>query len=639
MKHLILGTAGHIDHGKTTLIQKLTGTDTDRLEEEQKRGISIDLGFSSFELEDEGIELGIIDVPGHEKFVKNMLAGAGGVDLALLVVAADEGFMPQTEEHLNILELLGVEKGVVAITKADTVEEEWLELVKEDTKDNLSGTFLEEAALIPVSGVTGAGIERLVEELKKIAKEMEPKDKDDNIYYPLDRAFSIDGFGTVVTGTLMAGKLKEGDRAIIYPQEKEVEVKNLHVHGEAVEKAVAGQRVGTNLADVEVDEISRGDILAEPYTLAPTTLMDVKLKLLPDAPLSLEQNERLRIHLGAKEVFGRIDILNKETIYPGEEGYVQLRLEESMVAYYNQPFVIRRYSPVVTIGGGRVLLPKCGKHKRFDDRALSKLQIQEQGSDLERVETIIQDYKQTVKPKNLMIETGLTVEKIQHKCAKLAEEDKIFRFTTGQQTSYLHCNVYNLLQDQVVKALKEYHRQHHLRWGRPKEEVRSQLQVELSKQEYDQFLDSLEEEKVIEIKKADIKLKEHEIKLTEQEEGLKNRIEDEFRQNSFMPPTLQELQQEFEVEGELTKDLFHLLVQEERLKRINAEIYLHYEALNEARERLKGFLADKEEITLAEYRDLLDSSRKYTLPLLNYFDQQGLTKRIGDKRILVGESV
>ncbi|ADL13766.1 selenocysteine-specific translation elongation factor [Acetohalobium arabaticum] len=634
MKHLILGTAGHIDHGKTTLIQKLTGADTDRLAEEQERGISIDLGFTSFELEDEGIELGIIDVPGHEKFVKNMLAGAGGIDLALLVVAADEGFMPQTEEHLNILELLGVEEGVVALTKVDTVEEEWLELVKEDTKDNLAGTFLEEAALVPVSGVTGTGIEKLIAELTEIAKGMEPKNQDDNVYYPLDRSFSIDGFGTVVTGTLMAGKLQEGDKGIIYPQQEEVEVKNLHVHGEAVEEAVAGQRVGTNLADVDVDDISRGDILAEPHTLDSTTLMDVKLELLPDAPLSLEQNERLRIHLGAKEVFGRISILNKETIYPGEEAYVQLRLEESMVAYYNQPFVIRRYSPVVTVGGGRVLLPRCGKHKRFNSELLSKLQIQEEGSDLERIEVVIQDYKQTVKPKDLMIEIGLTVDEIKDKCVKLVEKNKIFKFTTGQQVSYLHYNVYSRLKDQVVEALKEYHRQYHLRWGRAKEEVRSQLQFELSKQEYDQFLSSLEEEGVIEIKKADIKLTEHEIKLTEQEEELKNRIEDEFRNNSFMPPTLPELQQKFEVEEELIEDLFDLLVCKGRLKRINAEIYLHYETLNEARERLKDFLADNGEITLAEYRDLLDSSRKYTLPLLNYFDQQGVTKRVGDKRIL-----
>lgn len=635
MKHLILGTAGHIDHGKTTLIQELTGANTDRLEEEEKRGISIDLGFTSFELEDEEIELGIIDVPGHEKFVKNMLAGAGGIDLALLVVAADEGFMPQTKEHLNILELLGIEQGVVAITKVDTVEEEWLELVKDDIKDKLEGTFLEEAALVPVSGVTGTGVEELVVELKRVAKELEPKDQDDNIYYPIDRAFSIDGFGTVVTGTLMAGKLKAGDKGIIYPQEQEVEVKNLHVHEEEVKEAVAGQRVGTNLANADVDDISRGDILAEPQTLDPTTLMDVKMELLADAPLSLHHNDRLRIHLGAKEVFGRISILNKESIYPGEEAFVQLRLEEPMVAYYNQPFVIRRYSPVVTVGGGRVLIPKCGKHKRFDDQLLSNLKVQEQGTDLERIEAIMKDQERTFKPENLVIETGLTVDEITDKCEKSVTNGNIFKFAVGQQTSYVHCNSYSFLKDQVVKSLKEYHRRHHLRWGRSKEEVRSQLQFELSKQEYDEFLARLEEEEVIEIREADIKLKEHEIELNKQEEELKDRIEDRFRTSPFKPPTLQKLKTGFEVEEKLIEDLFNLLVRKDILKRIDAETYLHFESLNKARKILKDFLADNEGITLAEYRDLLDSSRKYTLPLLNYFDQQGLTKRVGDKRILV----
>ncbi|MBM7624358.1 selenocysteine-specific translation elongation factor [Sporohalobacter salinus] len=635
MKHLILGTAGHIDHGKTTLIQKLTGENTDRLKEEQNRGISIDLGFTSFELEDEEIELGIIDVPGHEKLVKNMLAGAGGIDLALLVVAADEGFMQQTKEHLNILELLGVEAGIVAITKVDMVEEEWLELVKDDIRDKLAGTFLEEAALVSVSGVTGTGIEKLIGELGQVARGLEPKDQDDNIYYPLDRAFSIDGFGTVVTGTLMAGSLKPGDKGIIYPQEKEVEVRNLHVHGESVQEAVAGQRVGTNLANVDVDDISRGDILATPDTLAPTTLMDVKIELLSDAPLSLEHNDRLRIHLGAKEVFGRISILNKDAIYPGEEAYVQLRLEEPMVAYYNQPFVIRRYSPMVTIGGGRVLLSECGKHQRFDDELLTKLEIQEQGSDLERVGVIMQGREQTVNPKDLVIETGLTIDEITDKCEELVAEGRTFKFTVGQQSSYLHCNDYNLLKEQILKNLRDYHHQHHLRWGQAKEEVRSQLQFELSKQEYDDFLASLEDERIIEINKANIKLKKHEIKLNEEEKELKDRIENEFRNNSFMPPTLQELKEELEVDEELVEDLFDLLVRKDILKRIDAETYLHYKALDEAKEMLKDFLADNESITLADYRDLLESSRKYTLPLLNYFDQQGLTKRVGDKRILV----
>lgn len=634
MKHLILGTAGHIDHGKTTLIQELTGSDTDRLEEEQDRGISIDLGFASLELNNE-VELGIIDVPGHEKFIKNMLAGAGGVDLVLLVVAGDEGVMPQTMEHLNILELLGVEKGVVAITKIDLVEKEWLELVQEDIRENLAGTFLEDAQLIPVSGVTGAGVNDLREELERLAASSETKGKDDNLYLPIDRAFSVAGFGTVITGTLMAGKVEKGSKGVIYPQQKEVEIRDIQVHNESVTEAVAGQRTGVNLTGVEVDEIERGDILALPGTLKSTTLIDTKLELLPEAPLSLEHNDRIRIHLGAKEVFGRISILDKEIIYPGEAAYVQLRLEESMVGQYGQNFVIRRYSPMVTIGGGEVLNPDPTKHKRFAENVISRLEIQEDGTVLERIELAVQDHKRTVKPADLIIRTGLTVEEIQDKCEALAKDGKLIKFNIGREISYLHQADYASLKEQVVTALKEYHRKHHLRWGRPKEEIRSQLNIELNKQEYDQFLTNLAEEEIIEIKEAKIRLQDHQIELSSQEEEIKEKIETKFKQERFMPPTLKKLKNELDAKSELIEELFDLLIREDILKRIDAEIYFHHQALAEAEDKLKEFLQSHQQITIGEYRDLLDSSRKYILPLLNYFDQEGITKRVGDKRVLV----
>lgn len=633
MKHLILGTAGHIDHGKTTLIQKLTGSNTDRLDEEQDRGISIDLGFASLELNNE-VELGIIDVPGHEKFVKNMLAGAGGVDLALLVVDADEGVMPQTREHLNILELLGVELGVVAITKVDLVEEEWLELVKEDIKENLTGTFLEDANLVSVSGVTGTGIDDLVMELERLSEKIEPKKQNNNLYLPIDRVFSVAGFGTVVTGTLIAGKLEKGAQVVIYPQQKEVEVRDIQVHNESVEQAVAGQRTGVNLTGVDVDEISRGDILALPKTLEPTTLIDAKLKLLPEAPLSLEHNDRVRIHLGAREVFGRLSILDQEAIYPGSEAYVQLRLEEPVVGYYNQCFVIRRYSPMITIGGGKVLVSNPGKHRRFDDKVISKLKIQEQGSDLERIELAAGDFARPVTPRDLLIKTGLTEGEIKSKCEELVAQEKLIKFDSGRETSYLFENAYVSLKKQVLKALKTYHREYHLRWGRPKEEVRKQLDIELTKQEYDQFLSDLATEGMIEIQGAVMKLSEHQIELAPKEEALKEEIETEFIQELFMPPTLKKLKSELEAKEELITELFDLLVREGVLKRVDAEIYFHHRALEKAEEKLKEFLQSQKEITIGEYRDLLESSRKYTLPLLNYFDQEGVTKRIGDKRVL-----
>jgi selenocysteine-specific elongation factor len=633
MKHLILGTAGHIDHGKTTLIQKLTGRNTDRLNEEQDRGISIDLGFASLVLDDE-VELGIIDVPGHEKFVKNMLAGAGGVDLALLVVAGDEGVMPQTLEHLNILELLGVELGVVAITKVDLVEKEWLELVKEDIKEKLEGTFMETAPLVPVSGVTGEGIDLLKDQLKEISDQLEFKGENENLYLPIDRVFSVDGFGTVITGTLMAGELERGERVVISPQKKEVEVRDIQVHNDSVDKAVAGQRTGVNLNGVEVDEISRGDILAEPGSLEPATLMDAKLELLSGAPLSLQHNDRVRIHLGAKEVFGRISILDSEEIYPGGAAYVQLRLEESIVAYYDQRFVIRRYSPMTTIGGGKIINPDPNKHRRFEKETISKLKIKENGTVFDRIKLSVKDFKRTVLAKDLMVETGLPVKEIKVKCKELAKKDELIKFDAGQNISYLHDDDYSLLKGEVSSSLEDYHHNYHLRWGRSKEEIRSQLEIELNKQEYDQLLDNLLAEGVIEIQGAEVKLAKHQIELSEDEQKVRDMIEDKFKEKAFMPPTLKNLKEDLEVNSGLITEIFNLLVRKDILKRVDAEIYFHHQVLSEAEDKLKNFLQSNDEITLGEYRDLIDSSRKYTLPLLNYFDQQGITKRVGDNRVL-----
>ncbi|SDC45344.1 MULTISPECIES: selenocysteine-specific translation elongation factor [unclassified Candidatus Frackibacter] len=634
MKHLILGTAGHIDHGKTTLIQKLTGANTDRLNEEQERGISIDLGFASLELSN-GVELGIIDVPGHEKFVKNMLAGAGGVDLALLVIAADEGVMPQTKEHLNILELLGVKEGIVAITKVDLVEEEWLELVKEDIRENLEDTFLAEAPLISVSGVTGDGINKLITSLENMTEGIATKEQNDNLYLPIDRSFSVAGFGTVITGTLMAGKLVTEAEAVIYPQEKEVEVKNIQVHNQSAPEAVAGQRTGVNLNGVTVDEINRGDILATPDSLAPTTLVDVKLDLLATAPLSLEYNDRLRIHIGAKEVFGRISILDKEFIEPGESAYVQLRLEEPIVAYHNQPFVIRHYSPMITIGGGRVLAANPKRHKRFDKTVLEKLSIEENGSTLQRIELALKESWQSVKPVDLLPGSGLIKEVIESKCEELVTNEQAIKFNKAQNVAYLHKDVYLTLRKQVSDLLRDYHKQYHLRWGCSKEEIRSQLKVELDKQEYDQFLTDLVNENLIEIEGAEIRLEEHQIKLSSVEVEVKEDIIDKFKAEPFTPPTLKSLKDDLAKEDRLIEEIFNLLVREGILKRVDSEIYFYYETLDEAERRLRGLFEERDEVTIGDYRNCLNSSRKYTLPLLNYFDQQGITKRVEDKRILI----
>ncbi|MCK8824834.1 selenocysteine-specific translation elongation factor [Fuchsiella alkaliacetigena] len=633
MKHFILGTAGHIDHGKTTLIERLTGTNTDRLSEEQERGISIDLGFSSLNLANQ-VELGIVDVPGHEKFVKNMLAGAGGIDLALLVVSADEGVMPQTLEHLNILQLLGVNKGLVAVTKVDLVDQEWLELVKEDIKDNLAGTFLKAAPLIEVSSVTGQGVEKLTAQLEALTEQLAPKDEAGNLYFPLDRVFSIAGFGTVVTGTLISGSLEVGEEVVIYPQVKPVTVRNIQIHGESAQRAVAGQRVGVNLTDIEVADINRGDILATPGSLSPSTLMDVKLSLLPEAPLSLEHNDRLRVHIGAKEVFARVSILEGAEIYPGEEAYVQLRLEEEMVAYYNQPYVVRRYSPMLTIGGGKILFPQTIKYKAARQTVLKRLAVQEKGSDLDRVELALKSASQTVKAEELILKTGLNETELIEKCNQLVTEEKAISFELGSDNTYLHLVNYSTLKNNLISLLEEYHQQYHLRWGRSKEELRDQLEIHLQKREYNQFLKELVVEELIEIKEDQVKLAEHKVELSYAEKEHKEAIEAQFRKNLFTPPSLAELKSNFSAAEELFEELFRLLLAENKVQRVAGEIYFHRQALLTAEQKLKNYLQQEEEIEISDYRDLLASSRKYTLALFSYFEQQGLIERIGDKRVL-----
>ncbi|MGH7377367.1 MAG: selenocysteine-specific translation elongation factor, partial [Candidatus Methylomirabilales bacterium] len=363
MKHIIVGTAGHIDHGKTSLVKALTGIDTDRLKEEKERGISIELGFAHLTLPG-GLRLGIVDVPGHERFVKTMLAGVGGIDLVILVIAADEGIMPQTREHLHICRLLHIPRGLVALTKRDLVDPDWLEMVAEETRTFLKGTFLEGAPILPVSATTGAGLEELKTALAALAAEAEPKRVDGIFRLPIDRVFTMKGFGTVVTGTLLAGSLKVADEVVVLPEGARSRVRRLQVHGEAVEQAFAGQRTAVNLPGIEVSGIARGSLLCLPGTFRPASAMDATLTLLADAPRALKNRGRVRFHLGTSEVLARVVFLDREELEPGQSAYVHLRLESRGAALPQDRFVIRSYSPAVTIGGGIILDPAPPERRR-----------------------------------------------------------------------------------------------------------------------------------------------------------------------------------------------------------------------------------------------------------------------------------
>ncbi|MCK8827843.1 selenocysteine-specific translation elongation factor [Natroniella acetigena] len=635
-KNLIIGTAGHVDHGKTTLIKALTGIDTDRLEEEKKRGISIELGFGCLELEG-NLCVGIIDVPGHEKFIRNMLAGAGGVDLALLVIAADEGFMPQSEEHLAILDLLNVEQGIIAVTKSDLVEEEWLELVIEEIKEEVTGTFLEGAPIMPVSAVEEVGIGLLKEKIIEMIKDISAKDTSKNTYLSIDRIFSLQGHGTVITGTLSKGRIEVDDKLMIYPQEREVRVRNLQVHNQQRKEALAGQRVGINLAGVEIDEVDRGDVLATTESLAPTKYLDARLRLLSSTPLVIEPRESIRLYLGAKEVLGQIYPLDKEEVYPGEEAFVQFRLEEEVVADFKERYVLRRRSPMDLLGGGEILALNPSCHNYSEQDVIEGLKVRAQGS----LEEIIELSLRTAKDEPLMIrdlvkETASSVGQLRKSLAKLKEQDRVIEFKAGKESSWLDSETYQQLKDELLDYLADYHRRYHLQPGMIKEELRTKLSLNLDSNEYDLLLRNLQEEDLLAVDGAQIKLANFEIKFGPKEEEIREKIVKLFNEKIFVPPSREEVLANIN-NNQLALEVFESLVATKDLVELSTDLYFHSNALKEAESRLRDYFTENEIIELGQFRDLLNSSRKYALPLLRYFDQEGITIKQGEQRILANK--
>ncbi|HMA59070.1 MAG TPA: selenocysteine-specific translation elongation factor [Halanaerobiales bacterium] len=629
-KNFIIGTAGHIDHGKTTLIKALSGTDTDRLSEEKERGISIDLGFTDLKLNDQ-YTLGIVDVPGHEKFIKNMLAGAGGVDIALLVIAADEGVMPQTREHLDILSLLNVQKGLIAVTKIDMVEDEWVELMVEEIREKLSDTFLSDSPIIPVSATEGIGLEKLKNQLIKTIESMETKEITGNVYYPIDRVFTIKGHGTITTGTLVSGKINVDDNLLIYPSHKEVRVRSIEVHGKDSEAAYPGQRVGINLSGIDKDEIERGDVLATPDSLINTKFLDGRLTVLKNAPLVVEHGDRIRFHIGAKEVIGRLYLLDKKELLPGERGLVQYRLEEEVVARYNENYVIRRYSPMTTIGGGNIIDTHPHLRKRFKEDVIEELNKKEELADKERVEYICKlAQAETVTYDYLIKKTSIRKDKIKEILQELNEEDKVKYFQRGNEKTWIHVDNYQELAAELLEILEKFHGKNRLKAGLSKEELRTRLSSELDNKEYNQFLNGLEKREKIEVKGSYVKKFAYQVNLNEKEKKLRDEILKEFKENKFMPPNVEDI-----IEPNSKKEeVFEYLIDNGKIVHLREDLFFLSSAVKEAKELLINHLEEKDTITLAEFRDKLDSSRKYTLALLEYFDQQNITKRVGEERTL-----
>lgn len=634
MKQVVMGTAGHIDHGKTQLVKALTGIDTDRLKEEKERGITIDLGFAHLTTED-GTQVGVIDVPGHERFVRNMLAGVGGIDLVMLVIAADEGVMPQTREHLAICQLLEVKEGLVALTKTDLVDADWLELVVEDTREFLKGTFLEGKPIVPVSAKTGSGLDELKKTLQTLVARVPAKRLEGKFRLPIDRVFTIRGFGTVVTGTLFSGSVRVEDRVEIYPKNLQVKVRGLQIHNQSVVEAVAGQRTAVNLQGIEKVELTRGDVLGRPGEFIPTFMLDATLQLLADVPRPLRHRARVRLHLGTSEIMGRVILLDRDELGPGDEAYVQFRLEEPAIALPHDRYVMRSYSPVQTIGGGMLLDVQPAKHRRGEDGLATHFQRLAQGTP----EDVFLHHLQLSKHQGLRLAEFLprieiSASQLRQVAAALHRRGKA-RAVNADLGWYLHEQAFRHLTTELREHLATFHRQHPLRPGTSLEDLRTKVRG-LDERVCLLALEVLQTQGEVVVERDRVRLASHQIALDDAREQLLRQVEAAFLAGGYQPPRVEEVFEKLQIGKGHDRELLQVLVDQGRAVRLKENVVFHREVLQKVEATLVQFLREHREITPVEFKDLLGVSRKYAIPLLEYFDSQKLTIRVGDKRVLRG---
>ena len=629
MKHVIIGTAGHVDHGKTCLIKALTGIDTDRLKEEKKRGITIELGFAHMDLSN-GQRVGIVDVPGHEKFVRNMLAGAGGLDICMLIVAADEGIMPQTVEHLDILSILGIKHGVVVITKADLVEPEFTELVAEDVKELTQGTFLENAPIIPVSAYTGQGLDELKEELVKLCVSLPERSEEGQFRLPIDRVFSLKGFGTIVTGTLMEGKLKKDQNIVLYPENEPVKVRSLQVHSKDAEVAYAGQRVAVNVPDRKKEDILRGDILATADSLYPTMMVDVKLEVLKHTERSIKHGSRVHVYHGTKELLGKVALMGRDELKAGESDYAQLRLEESTALRKGDHFVLRFYSPVETIGGGVVLDACPKKHRKNDKKAYHTFEIKEHGTGEEQLELAYLEHQgKFYSLKELMNKCSLDRSKTRNQLKKLVENKKMIQL---YDEIYIHSEELKTYEKRVIQFLDHFHKEYPLKEGMGIQEVRSRLNLEQSKVT-EAILDILKQNKVIKEEQGMVSKYRFKVVVKDDEDAMMKEIVEQYLNFGFAPLATEIYLKEHAKQKKF-KAVFTSLLNKKTLIRLDDQYCLHKDFYEKAQAVFRELAAEKDIVALGEYRENLGCSRRVAVPILEHFDRNGFTVKTEEGRKL-----
>ena len=630
MKNVIIGTAGHVDHGKTCLIKALTGIDTDRLKEEKKRGITIELGFAYLDLNN-GQRAGIVDVPGHEKFVRNMLAGAGGMDLCMLVVAADEGIMPQTVEHLDILSILGIKKGVIVITKTDLVEKDFAELVAEDVSELVKGTFLEDAPIVPVSVYEEKGLEELKKVLTDLCNSLPERSEEGHFRLPIDRVFTLKGFGTIVTGTLMEGKLKKDQNIVLYPENEPVKVRSLQVHSKDADVAYAGQRVAVNVPDRKKEEILRGDVLATSESLYPTMMVDVKLEVLKHTERSIKHGSRVPVYHGTKELLGKVALMGRDELKAGECDYAQLRLEEKTVIRKGDHFVLRFYSPVETIGGGVVLDGCPKKHRKNDKKAYETFKIKEHGTESERVELAYLEHQgKFFTLKELMNKCSFDRNQARNLVKKPAEARVLVQLF---DEVYIHQDEMKLYEKRVVKFLDAFHKEFPLKEGMGIEEARNKLQLGSNTKVIDAILEGLKANKIIKEDKGLISNYRFKVVVKEDEDALLREITEAYLAFGFAPLATDLYMKEHSKQKKF-KPVFTSLLNKKVLIRLDDQYCLHKDFYEKAKETVRKIAAEKSVVELGEFRESIGCSRRVAVPILEHFDKTGFTVKTSEGRIL-----
>ncbi|MEA2014471.1 MAG: selenocysteine-specific translation elongation factor [Thermodesulfobacteriota bacterium] len=631
MKHIILGTAGHVDHGKTALIKALTGTDTDRLKEEKERGITIELGFAPLILAN-GQKIGIVDVPGHEKFVKNMVAGAGGIDLVVMVIAADEGVMPQTKEHLEICELLGISRGLVVLTKTDMVDNDWLALVQEDIRGLLKESFLATAPIIPLSSITGSGIPDLLAALGEIISTLDERIDSGLFRLPVDRVFTMKGFGTVVTGTLASGKIKVGDTIKIMPSETTAKIRGIQIHNEASPVAEVGQRTAINLQGTDRTMIERGYVLTSASTFEASSRLDIHMKYLAGAGKRLKNRTLVRFHTGTSETISRIILPKKKYIEPGEETYAQIIPKTPVVTMSGDRFVIRSYSPITTIGGGMIIDPLAQKRRKHTiANEEEKLHM---GTGEDKTEVVLERASlEGISSLRLSIRTGLSPGE-QEKIVENMLSKKKALLVDRDERRVVSARTYRDLQDRIMSELETYHKKYPLKEGLSREELRITLGGYIDARLFNKAVRDLEDNGKVVAKKETVRIEGHRVNLKDEEAQLREKIIRIYRDSGLTPPSTKEILEKFSKEKDTAIDILTVMTNTNLLVKLNEDLYFYKESIDRLKKDYRELLIRDGNATPTSFKEMTSLSRKFIIPLMEFFDKTKMTIRVENHRIL-----